>query len=277
LDITKPYDVISRFYDDAVGCNDGRAQYVAALIEKYHPSAQTLLELGCGTGLVLEQLAPRYKVSGLDSSSNMLKRTAHRLPMSDFYLANMSDFHLPLCFDSIICIYDSLNHLCDFSSWRSVFALAKRHLNDDGVFIFDVNTQFKLQQLAQHSSAYPTLGDDYATALSRHFGQQHQHHMLVTIVDEGNGTTRWDISFYEQKGASDFQLSKDSFREISFPIDAIQCSLQSIFNTVVVWDRDNESITTRSMRVYFCAVWVCGSRRPRRRDPGARSGHGRGS
>lgn len=246
---TGSYDVISQFYDEAVGCRDGRAENVRRALEKYHPSAKTLLELGCGTGLVLEQLADRYDVSGLDASAGMLNVAKRRLPTVQLYQLDMSGFKIAETFDAIICIYDSLNHLRNFASWQKTFELAKEHLNDGGVFLFDINTQRKLEKLAAHSSSWPKFDEDYDTPISRLFGM---HQMLVKITKEEGESTRWDIRFYQHREAADYRLWTDSFHEVSYPIETVMGSLMSNFRTVDAWDEQGNDITNESLRVYFC-------------------------
>ena len=66
------YAVFAPFYDAVMGDRATEADHLRGLIEKYHPTARTLLELACGTGAVLEQLQPSYDVAGVDLSPAML-------------------------------------------------------------------------------------------------------------------------------------------------------------------------------------------------------------
>lgn len=225
------YDVISRFYDDAVGCRDGRAEYVRRILNERHPSARTLLELGCGTGLVLEYLENHYLTYGLDASPGMLECARRRLKTAGLHLADMSNFQLGEKFDAIICIYDSINHLHTFSAWEQTFARVNEHLEKDGIFLFDINTQYKLNQLATHSSSWPKFDEDYDALISRRFGP---NHMLLQVTKEEWEDTRWDVSFYEHLSDNDFRLWRDSFHEVSFPVEAILRSLNSSFSVAEV-------------------------------------------
>jgi SAM-dependent methyltransferase len=92
----------------------------------------------------LKQLRPTYKVTGLDLSPDMLQLAAAKLPGVRLIEADMRAFDLEERFDVALCLFDSINHLLHFAEWKAVFARAHDHLNDGGIFIFDINTQRQL-------------------------------------------------------------------------------------------------------------------------------------
>ena len=108
------YDSIAQLYDSVVADPTKKAQWLKQLIHKHHPVARSILELACGTGSVLEVLAKDYQVAGLDNSTGMLKVARKRLPKTDFFHADMANFRTDKKFDTILCIYDSINHLLHF-------------------------------------------------------------------------------------------------------------------------------------------------------------------
>src|SRR5438445_1169178 len=55
-------------------------------------------------------------------------------------------FHLQLKFDVICCVFDSMNHVASFTHWKQLFGNVHQHLSAGGVFIFDINTQKKLDR-----------------------------------------------------------------------------------------------------------------------------------
>src|SRR5437588_3219313 len=120
------------------------AAYLRALIRRHAPGARTVLELGCGTGSILRQLWTHYEVTGVDLSEEMLERAAKKTPGIPLFRADMRTFDLGERFDVVLCVYDSINHLLRFDDWKAVFAGAHKHLNENGVFIFDINTQRRL-------------------------------------------------------------------------------------------------------------------------------------
>ena len=132
------YDLLARHYDAVTGDSSTETAFIDSIIKSAHGQAMTLLEVACGTGGIIADLAGRYQVSGLDISPGMLAVARDKLPEgTPLYLADMSHFKLDVKFDAIICVYHGINHLLDFSAWESFFSCAYRHLNDGGVLAFD--------------------------------------------------------------------------------------------------------------------------------------------
>ena len=141
------YDAIARFYDAFVGDPAKKAAWLKKLIQKYQPYAKNVLELACGTGSILTFLSNDYVVAGLDNSPGMLQIAQSKLPHATFIESDMSDFKLSDKYDVILCVYDSINHLTNFSQWESLFDAAANSLNPDGLFIFDMNTVAYLEKI----------------------------------------------------------------------------------------------------------------------------------
>jgi len=141
------YDAIARFYDAFVGNPAEKAAWLKQLIQKYQPDAKSIFELACGTGSILKFLSDDYEVAGLDNSAGMLQIARNKLPGATFIEADMSDFNVPDKYDVVLCVYDSINHLSNFSQWESLFDAAARSLNRDGLFIFDMNTVAYLEKI----------------------------------------------------------------------------------------------------------------------------------
>ncbi len=117
-----------------------------------------MLELGCGTGSILECMQDAYEISGLDISGKMLSVARTKVPRSKLFWKDMVDFRIDGRFDVIFCVFDSINHVRRFSDWKKVFAAVRRHLSPGDCFIFDINTQRKLERLIAGPPGY--IGSD---------------------------------------------------------------------------------------------------------------------
>lgn len=62
-----------------------------------------------------------------------------------FIYGDMSDFKLDNKFDIITCNYNAINELSSLDRWEKVFNLAYNHLNNGGLFSFDINTIYKFK------------------------------------------------------------------------------------------------------------------------------------
>ena len=140
------YDVFGKFYDAIMGDRGKATMRLRELIHKVNPKAQNVLELGCGTGSVLEHLVKDYEVWGVDLSRKMLSLAKKKVPQARLSRQDMVRFHLPRKFDVVCCVFDSINHILSFADWKKLFVNVRRHLSDSGIFIFDINTQKKLDR-----------------------------------------------------------------------------------------------------------------------------------
>jgi len=74
------YDLLAKFYERLMSDSSLRSSQVMRCIERYGPTASSLLELGCGTGAVLSGLSAVGSLAGIDISPNMLDIARARLP-----------------------------------------------------------------------------------------------------------------------------------------------------------------------------------------------------
>lgn len=215
----EPYAVYGHFYDATQGPRDG-AEYLH-LLRRHHPQARTLLEIACGTGAHLEPLAEHYAVEGLDVSRTMLRYARRKLPGVKLHRQSMAGFRLATRFDAIVCPYDSLNHLLTFSAWIRTFRTAKRHLRDGGIFVFDVNTEKRLEDLAARPAWVLPFESNY---------------MIMDVVMRSHGITDWDIKVFERLKNGTYRLHHDVARERSFPHERVKDALAGIFGEVRAYD-----------------------------------------
>ena len=73
----------------------------------------------------------------------MMKAMYHDVHI-DFRKVDMCDFETDSVFDLILCLCDSLNYILDQESVYQVFVNAFNSLENQGTFIFDVNSLYKM-------------------------------------------------------------------------------------------------------------------------------------
>lgn len=95
-----------------------RNSYYHKLIGKYYrfliPKNSRVLEIGCGTGNLLNSVNPSYGV-GIDFSEEMINLAKSKYPNYKFLLSNAEDFKLDEKFDYII-VSDLIDFLWDIQS-----------------------------------------------------------------------------------------------------------------------------------------------------------------
>ena len=123
------------------------SEYLISLLKEYGVSDGLVCELGCGTGKMTELLSMAgYDMIGIDSSSEMLS-IAMRSRESDndiLYLCqDMREMELYGTVKAVVSVCDSMNYLLEEDDLLTTFQLVNNYLDPGGVFIFDMNTEYK--------------------------------------------------------------------------------------------------------------------------------------
>lgn len=106
------------------------------------PSKARILDLCCGTGQLAQQLKTLgYRVTGIDGSAEMLSYARKNAPDVKFLQADARTFKLPQKYHAVVSVFDSLNHIMTLKGLKSVFSAVYDVLRDDGIFLFDLNTE----------------------------------------------------------------------------------------------------------------------------------------
>lgn len=126
--------------------------YITGLLKEYGISNGLVLDLGCGTGSMTELLAARgFDMIGVDCSEDMLEMALEKRMASGrdiLYLQQgMRDLELYGTVRAVVCLCDSINYLLDVQDLETVFRLVNNYLDPGGIFIFDLNTEYKYREL----------------------------------------------------------------------------------------------------------------------------------
>ena len=122
------------------------AKFIESLLRKHSPAAQTVLELGCGTGTHALLLAQQgYSLHGVDLSEEMLEVACQRkssLPYDlakqvTFSVGNARDFKLDSQFDVVLSLFHVVSYQASNVELQEMFDNVARHLKPGGIFIFD--------------------------------------------------------------------------------------------------------------------------------------------
>lgn len=141
-----------------------------------------VLDLGCGTGTMTRLLREKgYDMIGVDNSAEMLEIAREHPDDGILYLQqDMREFELYGTVRAIVSVCDSMNYLTEDGDLEQVFRLANNYLDPGGLFIFDMNTEYKYREM---------LGDQ-------------------TIAEEReNCSFIWDNYYYEEEKINEYQLS----------------------------------------------------------------------
>lgn len=127
------------WYDHLYSFKDygAASAYVKRTIARYHPQANSFLDVACGTGRHLAELQQDYEVEGLDLSADLLSIARERCPDVPLHLGNMIDFDLPRKFDVVACLFSSIAYVKTADSLRSTVRAMKDHLSPGGILLIE--------------------------------------------------------------------------------------------------------------------------------------------
>lgn len=127
--------------------------YLRDLLREHSVPGRDMIDLGCGTGTLAILMAERgWRVRGIDRSAAMLQEAEQKLQRLEqpldvvFAEGDMRDFAAPDPIDLVTCCYDTLNYLLTADELSRCFAAVARALTPDGLWCFDLATDFFLRQ-----------------------------------------------------------------------------------------------------------------------------------
>jgi len=231
------YRAFARYYD-ALGEDPlANVERVTGYLRRHRPAARSLLELGCGTGQVLAGLRGEVaSLTGVDRSPQMLARARARVPQARLIEGDIAAFDLHERFDAVICVFDTLNHLISFESWRALFERAAAHLHEGGLFAFDVNTVGQLRRLG--------AGPPWERELPG-----------ATITQEvewlGAGRSIWHVLIREHLDGARSRGHHERIGELGVELARIEAALDRDFIALERSDDGGAPPTDDSTRAYY--------------------------
>jgi len=134
------YGELAKYYDLLYSRKDydRESRILTGLIKRYKASpGNSLLDVGCGTGKHIQQLAARFDCVGLDSSEEMLEQAKRNAKGIEFVRGDMVDFDLGRKFDVVLCLFSAIGYVRTYPRLARTLRNFARHLRDGGVVIIE--------------------------------------------------------------------------------------------------------------------------------------------
>lgn len=227
------YDEFAEYYDKVMWKPEALASWIKRTAKESNPEAKSILELATGTGNLLLYFKDEYEIVGLDLSEGMLKKAKEKIPEGKFINADMTNFSLDRKFDIIACIFDSINHIDGLSNWGKVFELAAEHLTEKGIFVFDFNTESKLEEIAQKEPHSEEFDDK----------------VMVMEVRKENGAYPFYCKIFKDGKA----VMEDIVSEYAYSNEAVIKEAKKYFVDVETFNSDMTSEPTADSRRIYVA------------------------
>jgi SAM-dependent methyltransferase len=190
--------------------------FIDTACRRHDREVRTILEIGCGTGSLTQRLGQRgYEVTGVDASSAMLGRAREKLGPS----VRLVHARLPVpgppqapeafglgLYDAAVCCFDVVNYFVEDGELARVFRQVRRALRPGGLFIFDVNTRYKLQRLFGDRSFGDDLGDFAYVQRARYDPARHRCELFLTFFLREGEMYRRAMEHHVQRWFTDEEM-----------------------------------------------------------------------
>lgn len=164
----------------------------------YKKDTRSILELACGTGTIGIGLSKfGFYVEGVDISDEMLTHAQEKAYNSKqrmkFYCQNMVELNTRRKYDCIVSMCDGMNYIVHEDDLKQVFERVINHLEPGGIFIFDLSTPYKLEEIIGNSTFAETF-EESAYIWENEFdsNQKILNFWLTLFVEEGSGYERFE-------------------------------------------------------------------------------------
>ncbi len=206
------YNSFARFYDGLMEDAEykKRCDYIIELANRHNHDLGRTLDLACGTGSLTRELKKSgVDVFGADMSIDMLTEAMQKNSengLDIFYInQSMQELDLGEEIDTCVCTLDSLNHIVDIDELQEAFCAVAGHLSENGMFIFDVNTVYKHQEVLG-DNAFVFENDSVFCAWQNELDEDNIVNIYLDFFEENNGVyERFSESFCE-RAYSDSEL-----------------------------------------------------------------------
>lgn len=277
------YESFARVYDlfmDNVPYEEW-SSYLTGLLREYGICGGTVAELGCGTGKMTRLLAAAgYDMIGVDNSEEMLEIAREAEYEADawdesdesdepadekkpcgpeepdesdepadrgilYLLEDMRELELYGSVRAVVSVCDSMNYILEEADLREVFSRVHEYLEEDGVFIFDLNTVYKYRDL---------LGET-TIAENREEGS----FIWENYFDEESAVNEYDLTLYIREDGESYRRFEEVHYQRAYDLKTIDRLLADAgMELLAAYDAfTKEPVRDDSERIYVVA-------RPRR-------------
>ncbi|CAM3943692.1 class I SAM-dependent DNA methyltransferase [Lederbergia lenta] len=213
--------------------------------QRHQVHGNRVLDLACGTGEMSVQLAKEgLTVTGVDLSSDMLMVAQEKAEQAkvtiNLFQQDMSALEGLDTFDVITVFCDSLNYLQTPEDTKNTFSHAHRHLDENGLFLFDVHSTYQMDY--RYVNETFTLNEEKIAYIWDSFVGEHEysveHELSFFVLEEESGLYERFEELHKQRTYSinDYTLWLD---EAGFTVLSVTA------------DFTNQPPTETSERIFF--------------------------
>ena len=198
-------------------------KFIREVLGKKSLEPELVLEMACGTGGLTEKLVRDYKLHAFDLSDDMLSVCENKIRSKNLKLfkQNMVGFSAPASYDAIFSVGDSLNYVTDEKDFEAAIKSSYDHLKDGGIFIFDLNTEYKFKNIP------PVTVDEVEDVL----------YLWENIYDEEEKLNTYGVNFFRNIKDNDYKRFYEEHLERAYDLPFVKNLLgKTGFKDIEVYD-----------------------------------------
>lgn len=188
------YGEFANIYDELIYEDinyDKVAEKITDLCTQNNIEFKDYLDLACGTGNVSIKVAKYFKNTyAVDLSDDMLNIAFDKFKQNKIrakvICQDMCELSLNHKFDLITSVLDSTNYITEENDLLAYFENVYEHLKENGLFIFDINSYYKLSNVLGNN-IYTYSSEDVFYTWENSFEDEVLNMFLTFFVKQSNG------------------------------------------------------------------------------------------
>ncbi|WP_346962558.1 class I SAM-dependent methyltransferase [Clostridium sp.] len=208
------YNDFADIYDELINEDinyRGWAEKIIDICKEYKVGRRDYLDLACGTGNFTKLIGKNFIfTTAIDLSEYMLSIADEKLKAEGIkakvMCQDICNFNLKKQFDLITCGLDSTNYIIEDEKLQLHFMSVNKHLKDDGIFIFDINTEYKIKNILGNNS-FNYDREDVVYIWENQLQEDVVDMYLTFFVKEGQVYHRFD-EYHRERAYSENKIEK---------------------------------------------------------------------
>ena len=199
------YGEFAKIYDELINEDidyNKIANRLKEIMIEHNVKNEDYLDLACGTGNVSVKMANDFKHSfAVDLSEDMLVEAYDKFQSekikSRIICQDMTELSLNREFDLISCVLDSTNYILEEEEIIEYFKSVHNHLKNEGIFVFDINSYYKLSTVLGNN-IYTYNSDDVFYSWENVFEDEIVNMFLTFFIKKGDLYEKFEEEHFER-------------------------------------------------------------------------------
>jgi ubiquinone/menaquinone biosynthesis C-methylase UbiE len=201
-----------------------RCAYLLELMKRHNHEMGITLDLACGTGSLTRELCKNgVDVYGVDASAEMLSEAMQKSAEEELdilYLRQkMQSLNLYGTINTCVCTLDSINHLTNIEDVRKTFDRVGLFMDNDGLFVFDVNTVYKHREVLAENT-FVIENEKVYCVWQNSLDKDDIVNITLDFFEEENGAYYRSSESFSERAYSDEQI-RELLLSAGFEVEAV--------------------------------------------------------